>query len=75
MTNNVSFELLDYNGKTTDHGEMPWYYVQPRIIKYECRTYVLLSDVIAPGPDTPHRYVMINDNSIYQPTALELPEV
>ena len=66
----ISFELLDYTGKTIEHGEMPWFYVQPRIIKYQDRTYVLLSDVVSPGPDISHQYILINDNSIYQPDKL-----
>lgn len=71
----ISFELLDYSGKTVEHGEMPWFYVQPRIVKWNGETYVMLSDAISPGTDVPHRYIMINNGGTYEPESLELPDV
>jgi hypothetical protein len=68
MNDAIPFELLDYSGRTVFNGEMPMFYVQPRIVKYRDDLYVLLSDVIAPGPETPHRYVLIYHGGIYEPS-------
>lgn len=70
----ISFELLDFSGNTVEHGEMPWFYVQPRIVKWQGNTYVLLSDALHPGTDKPLQYIMINSGGTYEPQNLELPD-
>lgn len=69
----IPFQLLDNTGTVIASGGMAWLYVQPRIIKYEDRYYVMISNSYFPGPgspaDPPNQYIDVGTEAqaIYEP--------
>lgn len=64
----ILYELLVPGGRIVAAGRMPWFYVMPRIIKYEGAHYALLSAAWGPGPGNdgePIQYMFSRE--IYEP--------
>jgi hypothetical protein len=75
----IPYQLVGAGGTVTANGTMPWFYVQPRILKYDNCYYALISDAYGPGPGTvehPNQYIYVgSEDRIWEPDPAQVVKV